>query len=69
MTDMSEPLPISPQSPARSRASVRDRQAQMLDALARLRDAVEMQTPEDAEMVFEAFDAPFQASRGRRLER
>jgi hypothetical protein len=69
MTDMSEPLPIPPESPASSRPSVRDRQARLLDALARLGDAVEMQTPEDAEAVYEALNAPFQASRGRRLER
>jgi hypothetical protein len=66
---MSEPLPILPEPPPSSRATVRDRQARLLGALARLGEAVEMQTPEDAEVVYEAFNAPFLASRGRRLER
>jgi hypothetical protein len=69
MTDMSESPPIPPESPASSRASVGDRQTRLLDALARLREAVEMQTPEDEDVVYEALNAPFQASRGRRLER
>jgi prevent-host-death family protein len=56
-------------SSASSRPSARARQAQLLDALARLQEAVEMQTPEDADLVYEALNAPYQASRGRRLER
>ncbi len=45
------------------------RQAQLLDALVRLQEAVEMQTPQDADLVYDALNAPYQASRGRRLER
>jgi prevent-host-death family protein len=52
-----------------SKPSARARQAQLLDALARLQEAVEMQTPEDADLVYEALNTPYQASRGRRLER
>jgi hypothetical protein len=69
MTDMSGPLPIPPEPSPSSRASVRDRQARLLDALDGLREAVEVQTSEEAEVVYQAFDAPFQASRGRQLER
>jgi prevent-host-death family protein len=54
---------------AGSKPPARARQAQLLDALARLQEAVEMQTPEDADLVYEALNAPYQASRGRRLER
>lgn len=49
--------------------SARARQAQLLDALACLQEAVEMQTPEVADAVYEALNTPYESSRGRRLER
>jgi hypothetical protein len=70
--DALESLPESVAQADRSaslKPSARARQAQLLDALARLQEAVEMQTPEDADLVYEALNAPYQASRGRRLER
>lgn len=46
-----------------------DRQAQLVEALNRLREVVALQTPEDAEAVYQALNTPYQASRGRTLER
>lgn len=54
---------------ARPVSSASDRRARLLDALTRLRDVVEQQTPEDADLVYEALNGPYQASRGRPLER
>ena len=69
--DALESLPdsIGAEPSSSSKPSARARQAQLLDALARLQEAVEMQTPEDADLVYEALNAPYEASRGRRLER
>jgi prevent-host-death family protein len=58
-----------PVDPAASTIRPGDRQAQLVDALNRLREVVAMQTPEDAEAVYQALNTPYQASRGRPLER
>jgi antitoxin (DNA-binding transcriptional repressor) of toxin-antitoxin stability system len=46
-----------------------DRQAQLVEALNRLREAVALQSPDDAEAIYQALNGPYQASRGRALER
>ena len=56
-------------APADSKPSARRRQAQLLDALARLQEAVEAQTPQDADLIYEALNGAYETSRGRRLER
>ena len=52
-----------------SKPSARHRQAQLLDALAQLQEAVEAQTPQDADLIYEALNGAYETSRGRRLER
>ena len=55
--------------PTDSKPSARHRQAQLLDALARLQEAVEAQTPQDADLIYEALNGAYETSRERRLER
>ncbi|MEP7114151.1 MAG: type II toxin-antitoxin system prevent-host-death family antitoxin [Ilumatobacteraceae bacterium] len=66
--DALESLPET-DTPTSSKPSARHRQAQLLDALARLQEAVEAQTPQDADIIYEALNGAYQTSRGRRLER
>jgi prevent-host-death family protein len=66
--DALESLPDSG-VPTDSKPSARHRQAQLLDALARLQEAVEAQTPQDADLIYEALNGAYETSRGRRLER
>jgi prevent-host-death family protein len=66
--DALESLPDS-DVPTESKPSARHRQAQLLDALARLQEAVEAQTPQDADLIYEALNGAYETSRGRRLER
>jgi prevent-host-death family protein len=47
----------------------RERHARLVDALDRLRDVVEMQTPEESEATFETFNSAYRESRGRDIER
>ena len=58
----------SPPEQASSTIEPGDRQAQLVEALNRLREVVAMQTPQDAEAVYQALNMPYQASRGRPLE-
>jgi prevent-host-death family protein len=67
--DVLESLSDSELSALVAKPSARKRQAQLLDALARLQDAVEAQTPRDADVVYEALNSVYKKSRGRRLER
>ena len=66
--DALESLPES-DAPTDSKPSARHRQAQLLDAVTRLQEAVEAQTPHDADLIYEALNSAFESSRGRRLER
>jgi prevent-host-death family protein len=66
--DALEALPESG-VPTDSKPSARYRQAQLLDALARLQEAVEAQTPQDADLIYDALNGAYVTSRGRRLER
>ena len=66
--DALESLPDS-DAPTDSKPSARHRQAQLLDALARLQEAVEAQTPQEADLIYEALNGAYETSRGRRLER
>jgi hypothetical protein len=66
--DALESLPDSG-IPTDSKPSARHRQTQLLDALARLQEAVEAQTPQDADLIYETLNGAFETSRGRRLER
>ncbi len=65
--DALESLPDSG-VPTDSKPSARHRQAQLLEALTRLQDAVEAQTPQDADLIYEALNGAYETSRGRRLE-
>ena len=66
--DALESLPDS-DAPTDSKPSARHRQAQLLDALARLQEAVEAQTSQEADLIYEALNGAYQPSRQRRLER
>jgi prevent-host-death family protein len=56
------PLPEPPQS-------AQERHARLIEALDRLREVVELQTPEESDATFEAFNRAYRSSRGRDLER
>ncbi len=66
--DALESLPDSG-VPTDSKPSARHRQEQLLDALARLQEAVEAHPPQDADLIYEALNGAYETSRERRLER